>query len=86
MGGKYRAYAKVVRAVRHSVQRFLHRVGRNADHYTVAHALAHLCGGHIVLPHMDALGVALQGHLHVIVDKQRHTVLLAQSVDLDGFL
>ena len=86
VGGKYRAYAKVVRAVRHSVQRFLHRVGRNADHHTLAHALAHLCGGHIVLPHMDALGVALQGHLHVIVDEQRHTVLLAQGVDLDGLL
>ena len=82
VGGKYRAYAKVVRAVRHSVQRFLHRVGGNADHHTVAHALAHLCGSHIVLPHMDALGVALQGHLHVIVDEQRHTVLLAQGVDL----
>ena len=83
VGGKYRANAKVVRAVRHSVQRFLYRVGRYADHHALAHALAHLCGGHIVLPHMDALGVALQGHLHVIVDEQRHTVLLAQGVDAD---
>ena len=62
VGGKYRAYAKVVCTVRHSVQRFLYRVGRNADHHAVAHALAHLCGCHIVLPHMDALGVALQCH------------------------
>ena len=45
----------------------------------LAHALTHLCSGHIVLPHMDALGVALQRHFHVIVDEQRHTVLLAQG-------
>lgn len=34
----------------------------------------------------DNVEVALQCHFHVIVDEQRHTVLLAQSVDLDGFL
>ena len=35
---------------------------------------------------MDALGVALDGDLHVIVDEQRHAVALAQGMDLHGFL
>ena len=70
----------------HSVQRFLYRVGRNTDHHILAHALAHLGGGHVALAHMDALGVALHGHIHVVVDEQWHTVLLAQGVDLNGLL
>ena len=86
VGGEHCANAKVVCTVRHSVQRFLYRVGGYADHYTVAHALAHLSSGHILLSHMDALGVALQCYLNVIVDEQRHTVLLAQGVNLDGLL
>ena len=70
----------------HGVQRFLHRVGRNADHHILTHALAHLGGGHVALAHMDALGVALHGHIYVVVDEQWHTVLLAQAVDLNGLL
>ena len=70
----------------HSVQRLLYRVGRNADHHILAHALAHLGSGHVALAHMDALGVALHGHVHVVVDEQRHAVLLAQGVNLNGLL
>ena len=67
-------------------RQFLHRVGRNADHHILTHALAHLGGGHVALAHMDALGVALHGHIYVVVDEQRHAVLLAQGVDLNGLL
>ena len=35
---------------------------------------------------MHALGVALDGDLHVVVDEQRHAVALAQGMDLHGFL
>ncbi len=42
----------------HSLLRLLVPVDGNADHHLLAHTLAHLRGGHIVLPHMDALGMA----------------------------
>ena len=83
VGSKSSPHAQTVGPVGHSVQRFLYRVGRNTDHHILAHALAHLGGGHVALAHMDALGMALHGHVHVVVDEQWHAVLLAQAVNLN---
>ena len=61
-------------------------MGRNADHHAVAHALAHLGGFHVALADVHALGMALDGDVHIVVDEQRHAVTLAQGVDLHGFV
>ena len=85
MGGKGRTHTKAVCAVLHSFLRFLHAVDGNADHHSLAHTGAHLRCGHILLPHVHALGVAADGNVHVVVHKERHTVALAQSMDLHSF-
>ena len=84
-------HAQTVGTMPDGLQSLLHAVDGYADHHLIAHALAHLSSGHILLPHMDALGMAADGNVHVIVDEKGHVVLFAQVVELkrllqEGFL
>ena len=58
VGGKCRADAQIIRAVGHGQLCFLDGMGRHTDDHVRTHLGADVCGSHIFLPDVDAVGMA----------------------------
>ena len=86
VGGKCRADAQIVRAVGHGQLCFLDGMGRHTDDHVRADLGADVCGSHIFLPDMDAVGMAFYSDLDVIVDDEGYAIAAAESGKIHGFL
>ena len=65
-------------------QGLLHRVGGNTDDHMAPDPLADLGRRHILLAHMDAVCLAGNGNVHVVVDDEGYAVAAAQLPDFQG--
>ena len=86
VGGKCRADAQIIRAVGHGQLCFLDGMGRHTDDHVRADLGADVCGSHIFLPDMDAVGMAFYSDLDVIVDDEGYAIAAAEGGKLHGFL
>ena len=59
--------------------------GGGPDDKVRAHPFPDFRHGGVLHPHMDPIRPAFQGHVHIVVDDERHLVPLAQGLDLAGF-
>ena len=86
VGGKCRADAQIIRAVGHGQLCFLDGMGRHTDDHVRADLGADVCGSHIFLPDVDAVGMAFYSDLDVIVDDEGYAIAAAEGRKLHGFL
>ena len=86
VGGKGCADAEIIRAVGYGQPGLLHRVGRHAKEHIGADFGPDISCGHVLLPDVDAVRMALDGDVHVIVDDEGDAIAAAEGRKLHGFL
>ena len=86
MGGKGCADAEIIRAVGYGQPGLLHRVGRHAKEHIGADFGPDIGCGHVLLPDVDAVRMALDGDVHVIVDDEGDAIAAAEGRKLHGLL
>ncbi len=78
---KDRAKTYVICASPFSFERFLNRMGRDAD-YSIAHNLSCLLKGHVILTKVDSVSIDGEGNIGIIIDNKagiKHPCDFSQS-------
>ena len=82
VGGEHGPAAQIIGPVGKGLLGLRHVVGRYADDLVRAQQPPRLGSGHILLPDVDAVGVAELGQRDVVVEDEGDVVRFAQSADL----